>query len=389
MIPSLMHRFGLGAAGISLITAMYYYAYTPLQALVGVLTDYFGPKRILTVAIGLCVIGALVFGTTSNPFVAGLGRFLIGAGSAFAFVGVLKFAAMWLPKNRFALFVGLTTGLGMFGAMIGDDGLMFAVAHIGWQRVMIFSALFGVILIPIFMFYVHENKAKLKNKSHMVHTFRQGFEGFLRAIRSHQLILAGVIGSMLYLSLSVFAEFWGIPFLKATNSDHSGYLAANMNSMVFLGWMIGAPFNGWLSDRLQTRRLPLIIGNVLAAAAISSIIIWPHMPATAKFAVLILFGLFSSVEIICFTIARDIFPLKFSATAIAVVNLFTMLGGMIFQPGVGWLVDFLWRGKVVGGLRVYSVLDYQHALIVIPVAMLCAAVLSAFLTESYHTKVKS
>lgn len=384
IMPQLMQNFAVNAAGLSLITAMYYYAYTPLQAVVGMLTDYFGPKRSLTSAISICVMGSLLFAYTTNPFVAGLARMLIGVGSAFAFVGVLKLATIWLPRNRFAMFAGITTGLGMIGAMAGDVGLTWSVQHVGWHYVLLYSALFGLILIPVFMFYVHEKKAKLGDKTHITLTFSKAIAGLANAFRCKELILAGIIGGTLYLSLSAFAEYWGIAFLNQVNGANHTILSAEMNSMVFLGWLVGGPISGWLSDRMRTRRTLLIVGNVIAAAMIALLLIWPSMEDGSKFLLLFLFGLFSSVEIICFSIATDILPAKFSATGLGVVNLFIMLAGMIFQPLIGSIVDFLWQGQLSAtGMRVYSMLDYQHALIVIPVFMLLAALLAYFLKETY------
>lgn len=383
MLPELMRHFAVTAGGLSFIVAMYYYAYTPLQALVGVFTDYFGPKKVLTSAIGFCVLGCILFLFHRGIMVAASGRFLIGIGSAFAFVGVLKLAAMWLPENRFAMFVGLTTSLGMVGAMIGDIVLTWFLGRFGWESILIGSALFGAILIPIFFFFVHDNPQSFVKEAHSQENFRDAIDGFWMSLKNRQLIYAGIIGCTLYLSLSVFGEYWGIAYLNETNAGSTKIVTSAMNSMVFLGWLIGGPISGWISDRLETRRLPLIFGNLLAALTITTLLIWPQMPEGLKFMVLLFFGLFSSVEIICFSMARDLLPMKYAATALGVVNLFIMIGGMILTPLVGLVLDFLWGGQMENGLRVYSMGTYQIALSVIPVAMFLAMILSFRLKETY------
>ncbi len=384
MIPNLMSHFAVTGAGLSFVIAMYYYAYTPLQAVVGVFTDYFGPKKVLTSAIGFCVLGCVLFMMYGSLWGAAGGRFLIGIGSAFAFVGVLKLAAMWLPAKRFAMFVGLTTSLGMVGAMIGDIGLTWALGKFGWQSILAGSAIFGAILIPIFFFFVHDKK----NKNIMTDTTEMNFpaaiEGLWISLKNRQLICAGLIGCTLYLSLSVFGEYWGIPYLNETNEGTARVLSSAMNSMVFFGWLIGGPLSGWLSDRLKTRRLPLIFGNFLAALTISALILWPHMAEFLKFILLFLFGLFSSVEIICFSLPRDLLPIKYAATALGVVNLFIMIGGMILTPLVGVILDALWAGQMANGHRVYTLFDYQVALALIPIAMFLAMILSYKMKETYR-----
>ena len=46
--------------------------------------------------------------------------------------------------------------------------------------------------------------------------------------------------------------------------------AASLSSLLFLGWGLGAPFNGWLSDRLGRRKAPMLVSSVVATAAMAS-----------------------------------------------------------------------------------------------------------------------
>lgn len=382
MVHELMGHFQVTAAGISLITAMYYYAYTPLQAGVGVITDAWGSRRVLIGAVLLCAFGCLGFYISQNVFLASLSRFLIGAGSAFAFVGVLKLAAVWLPRSRFAFFVGLTTSLGMAGAMVGDVGMAWVVQSFGWQKVIFISAVFGFFLAFIFFLFVRETP---QTTSHTRLEMRDLFKELFKILRNRQIIYAGVIGCLLYLSLSVFGEMWGIPFIHNITGK-SNVVAAEINSMVFLGWLLGSPMSGWLSDRLNSRKLPLIFGGIIAAASISLIILWPTMNIGLLSLLLFLFGFASSAEIICFAIGRDNVSLQYTATAMATINLLVMLGGMLLQPLVGSLLDLFWSGQVLNGVRVYDAHAYQTAMIIIPMLMLVASVLSFLLKDNYQTQ---
>ena len=156
MIPHLMHAFNISAGTFGLITALYYYAYTPLQLVVGVLLDRYGSRLIMTLAVIACAIGSFFFSTSSSIYVVSVGRFLIGFGSAFAFVGVLKLAAEWLPRQHFALFAGFLMTIGMLGAMLGDIVLTSAVHSVGWQQTLHIGTIIGVILIPLMWLLIHD-----------------------------------------------------------------------------------------------------------------------------------------------------------------------------------------------------------------------------------------
>ena len=88
MEHALRDHFNLSATGFGLLSAFYYYAYVPMQLPVGVLMDRFGPRRLLTIACLICVVGTFMFGDTVLFGVAAAGRFLVGLGSAFAFLKI-------------------------------------------------------------------------------------------------------------------------------------------------------------------------------------------------------------------------------------------------------------------------------------------------------------
>ncbi|HLD16487.1 MAG TPA: MFS transporter [Coxiellaceae bacterium] len=381
MMPQLMSYFHLKAAGLGFLISMYYYAYTPMQAVVGLTTDYFGPKRILTIAIAVCIVGVALFAFSSHITVAVSGRLLVGLGSSFAFVGVLKLAAMWLPHNRFAMFVGLTTALGMLGAMVGDVELTSLLGRITWRQLLNYSALFGVVFLPIFWLFVSERVDRTRERTGTPQSFRLLISEFLSLARSKQMWICGLIGCVMYLSLSAFAELWGIPFV---NSLHfaTHHFPADFNSLVFLGWLIGAPLNGWLSDKIKSRRA-ILINHSLISTILFSIVLYTPMTEFTLASCLFLFGLFSSGQVLVFVVARESTSLKSTATAIGFMNLLVMLGGMTVQPLVGLLLDWHWYGVMINNIRVYSMIDYNRALTIIPIALLVTSMMAFWLKETY------
>lgn len=386
MVSELMRQFNVTAGSLGMMIALYYYAYTPLQLVVGILIDRYGTRFILTLAVTACALGSFMFSTASSFYVAGVGRFLIGFGSAFAFVGVLKLAAEWLPKHHFALFTGFATALGMIGAISGDVGLTMLLRDMGWQRTLYIGTAIGVILIPVVLLLVRDTPrwraAHLGEKT----SLRKAFQGFWRMVKNPQMWLVGLVACLFYLSLSVFAELWGIPFLRAVYglSPHAAALAC---SMVFAGWLVGAPFSGWLSDNRKSRKLPLLVGGFLAAIIIAMVVLKPaFLTVTELYALLFLFGVFSSTEIICFAIGRENNPTHVAATAVGFTNLLTMVGGAVFQPIVGIFLDMYWDGKMLAGVREYTASDFQQAFWVLPALILLGTLLTFLIKETYHNK---
>ena len=374
------HFLSLSAGGLGLLSSMYYWAYTPMQAVVGVLTDRYGPRKTLTAAIGFCVLGTFIFADTQLIYVAAIGRFLVGCGSAFAFVGVLKLVAMWLPEKYFAVFAGLTTSLGMLGALCGDIGMTWMVHHLGWHEVLILSAFVGIALIPIFYFFVHERL--IHEPASANEDLKHYMLGFIKLIKKKDILIAGVVGCLMYLSLSAFAEMWGIPFLQRVMPGPH-VMASTLNAMVFLGWLIGGPISGLLSQYFKSRRQLLIWGSIAAALCFCVILYNPAISSVAMGGLLFLFGVLCSPQVLCFAVGRDHVHLKSAASAAAAINMLVMVSGMLLQPLMSRILDWAWSGQMSAGLREYSVNDYRIALTILPVALIISAVLAYFMRESF------
>lgn len=389
MTQDLMRVYNIDAALLGHLAAFYYYAYTPMQLPVGMLMDRYGPRRLLILASILCAVGTYLFAESGYLMLAQIGRFMVGFGSAFAFVGVLKLATIWLPPQRFAMIAGLATALGMMGAAFGDIWLAEMVNSVGWHNTILISATMGVVLaLAILLALPDDDFAFTEAEKPESASYKQLVVGLLQLIKNPQVWLVGLVGCLLYLPTSVFAELWGIHYFESVY-HFSKTAAAGAVSMIFLGWAAGGPIAGFISDKLKLRRTPMFVGSLVSAALVGAILYLPALDKVTVYCLLFIFGMFSSVENIVFAIGREVSPHKLAGTAIALTNMFVMLGGVFFQPIVGVLLDMGWDGAMVNGIHAYSVTTYKWALSVLPVGVLLAAVVSLFVKETHCKVVES
>lgn len=379
----LMRVYHLNGAEVGSLSAFYYHAYTPMQLVVGLLMDRYGPRRLLTWACILCALGTYLFVNGGDIFIAEIGRFMVGFGSAFAFVGALKLATIWLPPNRFALVSGLVTCLGMAGAIAGDMVLATLVRLIGWKTTIDISAIAGILLVPILWFAIRDSNPYVAVEERIkTMNFRELFQGLLHALSSRQIWINGFIGCMLYIPTSAFAELWGISYLKEVQGFTREQAAAGM-AMIFLGWVVGGPFWGWFSDYIKRRALPLTIGASGALGMMCILLYVPGLSLSLLRALLFVFGLFSSAQILVFAIGRESISPRISGTVIALTNFMVMIGGDIFQPLIGKLLDMHWAGQIVDGVRIYPESAYRFALATLPIGIFVAIILSLMIRETY------
>jgi MFS family permease len=373
----------ISATTFGQLSAFYYFAYSPMQLPVGMLMDRFGPRRLLTFACLCCALGSWMFTDTSSMLIASSGRFMVGFGSSFAFVGVLSLAMRWLPPRYFSLVAGLITTLGMLGLVYGEVKITDMAITLGWQHVLGLMVTIGAVLTVIIFVVVRDGP-----KGHVTHKhpLPEFFYNVWHVLTSPQVWLIGFVGACLYTSLSVFGELWGKHYLEQAH-HLTKVEAANTISAMFIGWAVGAPIAGYFSDRTGRRVLPLVIGAVMSLICISIVLYRPGLSYSTLNILLFFYGVFSATELIVFIMAKENSGAKLSGTVFAAVNMIVTLGGVIFQPLVGKLLDSFGDSKIIGGEHIYTVVDYQLALSVLPISLLLVTIL-AFFMKDFRTTIQ-
>jgi len=390
MTEDLMSFYHTNALAFGNLAAFYYYAYVPMQLPVGILMDRYGPRRLLSLACFFCALGSYLFAMTASLWVAEIGRFMVGFGSAFAFVGVLKLATIWLPPERFAMIAGCTAALGAVGAIVGDATLTEMVAHQGWRQTINIVASIGMVLAVIMFLLIRD-----QNPSSQHYHFNNGIaseqpktldfgsvlDGFIAILRNPYMWINGIVGCLLYLPTTTFADLWGISYLEQARG-FSNEEAAMAVIMLYTGWAIGAPLMGIFSDYIKQRKLPMIVSGIAAAILISILLYMPHISHMSIYTLLFFTGTMYSAQVITFAVGRELSLNKVSGIALAVTNMLCMLGGIVFQPVIGWLLDLHWDGRLVNGAEIYSESAYQFALAVLPIGLILAVILITLLPET-------
>lgn len=377
MVNQLMTTFNVNAAQLGNLSAFYLYAYTIMQIPVGLLLDRFGVRRLMTLAALLCALGALLFALAPTFLVASLGRFLIGFGSAFAVVSALHIAATWLPINRFAMMTGVLLTIGFIGAIAGQAPLAVLVNHIGWRHTLLAFAIGGGILSVLLWLIVRDRAMKLRasNKASLS-------DGLKHVLKSKQSWLIAIYAGLMYLPTPAFAALWGVPFLMQSHGL-SAATAALIVSMIYVGYAVGSPLFGWLSDRIGRRRPPLYIASIGSLLSLLIVLYCNELSLFLMGCFLFSFGFFTSGCFTSFSIAREINPPQVNATTLGFVNTLNSLGGALAQPLIGMILDWRWGGQMQNGIRHFSLNDFHVALAILPICLLISILLLPFVKETF------
>lgn len=387
MAPELMRTFHIYALGIGTLSALFYYAYIGMQLPVGMLVDRFGPHKLLTVMALFCAAGSLLFATAHNIYQADIGRFMIGFGAAFAFVGCLKLATSWFSPMRFPLLAGLTQALGMVGASLGEGPMSVLVSHTSWRTAMYISAAIFLALSILIGLIVRDKPLSVTqtatslNKK-QVHNM---LKGLITVCKNPKTWTLGGYAGFIYASSAGFGELWGVSYLK--HAFHLGaHQAAVAIGFIFIGWAVGAPIMGWLAGRYN-RRL-LMMGSAACGFVIFLIlIIAHHLSGVTITTLMFIYGLTNTGLIIAYALAGHINGHRLAGTSIAFSNMASVIVGSLLQPILGWVIDLSWSGKMLNGAPVYSGHDFRIAVSVFPVCFFLAFCFAFFSKKTTRTSL--
>jgi MFS family permease len=270
--------------------------------------------------------------------------------------------------------LGLVYGVVRLTEMVESMGLAFVLSAM---------VVFGFVLTIVIFLIVRDRP--LVTETHARQPIPEFLRDVWRVLASYQVWIIGFVGACLYTSLSVFGELWGKTYL-----EHAHHLtkveAARTISAMFLGWAVGAPLAGYLSDWSGRRIFPLVLGAALALVCICVVLYWPNLSYTALNVWLFLYGLFSATEIIVFVMAKENCGAKLSGTVLAATNMIVTLGGVIFQPLVGKLLDLFGGDVASAAEHVYRIADYQMALSVLPISLLLVMIIAFFLKDHHASE---
>ena len=378
MVSELLEAFSITATSFGTLSAFYFYAYALMQIPVGILMDRFGAQRLLAFASLICGIGTFLFAISHQLGSAGMGRFLMGVGSSFGFVGMVYVCSNWFPPKRLALLVGLGNSLGMLGALGAEGPLCLLVEKFGWRpTVQIFSAA-GALLFVTFCIFIKLRPRKpaphLKTKSLTIGLLKD-----LKTICSnYKIYLNGIVALLFYSTTAGFTSLWGTPFLTQKYGIEKS-LAGYIVSMTFLGWIVGGPLIGLISDRFKMRKSFLLTGILLTGISLLPVIYVDNLPIWTLFMLLFFVGIFSSAQLLNFSVAVELNPRQVKGSSIALTNFIVAFGSSIIQPFFGFLLDRGSEGIIKEGIHFYSTANYEQAMMSFPIALLMAFLLLLFL----------
>jgi MFS family permease len=148
------------------------------------------------------------------------------------------------------------------------------------------------------------------------------------------------------------------------------------SSAVPLGWMIGCPLLGFVSDRLG-RRKPVIAGAALVLLGCLAWILFGPADVLPPFVLALVTGIASGAAMLPYTVIKEANPPQYSGTATGVVNFINFTFSALLGPVFAGLLR-----TASGGAESMTLDHYQAAFLPLLYGVALALVLTLLLKET-------
>ena len=380
IVPDLLKAFDTHATALGLMSSMYFYIYAFEQPLVGYLTDRLGPIRIIGMWSLVAAVGCFMFGMASNIFWASVARTFIGFGVGGVYVPAIKAFSQWFRKKEFSFMIGLLMSVGNFGAVIATTPLAWSVDIWGWR--ITFYVIGGITLILAFVALVFTRDKKEPSEQDRnapattSDTAGPSESSAIQVLASGRLWLIATIFLGIYGTALTFQGLWATPFLMSSLGIARIY-ASKLNMLIPIGFIIGSPLIGWLSERLLWPKITTL--RVIIAIYIISWIgitfCYSWLGAVGLSVMLLGMGLVAGGFISVFWgVIRETTPGKTLGMVSGLLNPAPFLGVAVFQMVTGAILN---RTERINGL--YPMSGFTHAFSICVVVIVVCLGLSFFL----------
>lgn len=315
-------RFHVGPGLLSMLPMLQLLVYVVLQVPTGMLADRFGPRRSLLVGLAAMALGVAGFALAPNVEVAIASRVFIGLGDAVTFLNVIRLAALWFPRSRYALISALTGVTGGLGQVASVTPLSVALHGLGWTGAFLTASAVTVGMMLLVLLVVRDRPAGVHDGAS--HPPVSLGASVIEAVRTRGPLVGMAHHAAIMAPYTMLSVLWGYPFLVRGLG-----LAPGTAGLLMTGLGVGtlwiSPVLGAVVGRAPGIRRPfaMAFATVLSLGWLT-LVAWPAGPPPTPVVVLVLLVSAAGAMIapaLSFDFARDGMPAHRTGVASGLVNM--------------------------------------------------------------------
>lgn len=350
--PDLAREFGLSAAGLGLLSGIYFFAFALFQLPLGLLLDRYGPRRVNATLLLVAAAGGLWFALSRSATELTLARGLIGLGVSGCLMASFSAFALWYPPQRIASMNSFAFASGMLGAIAVTVPLEVVLRALHWREV--FYGIAAVtVATSLVLYFVVPEKASARRSPPFPDQLRE-YGALARSPAFWRMALCVCTSQLAAVSL---ATLWVATWLR----DVLGYSQAEVAQALLLfniAMIAGYLGFGRVADGMVRRgrsTLPLLAGGVaLSSLCLGLLVLGVRTGAMALWCA---FFCLSTAVVLSYPLFSSRYPKEMVGRVNSALNVSVFVGMFSGQWAVGAVLN-LWPPSADG----YAAEAYPWAL---------------------------
>lgn len=348
--PQLTKDLGLDNIQYGYVVQAFLVAYTVMYIGSGLLIDRYGVKLIYGIATVWWSIAAMLHATAHSALSLGIFRFLLGAGESANFIAAEKVAAEWYPPRERGTLNGLVQAGAVTGAIVTPPVVVFLMLQYGWRVAFLATGSLGIFWVIAWWRLYHlpehhpritrEELAFIREGTPATAHARVSWWSLLAMPQTWGLLLARVVSDPVWW----FYLFWLPKYL----TESRGMSIALMGLVVWVPYLasdVGAVTGGWASGRLiargrrvlDARRRIMLLSALLMPLGLGIVFTSSHVIALGLICIVLFAHMSWKTNLATLTV--DLYPRSVVASAAGLVATGSGIGGSLFTPIAGYLIE--------------------------------------------------
>lgn len=334
---SIAHHLSLSQIGI--FSSLYFIGITIFYLPAGRLVDCYTPRHLLLLGLAVSIIASAVFANADNYLLLCFARIMEGMSHALVFISCMRVVTNYSLKYM-ARTIGIMIMVGLLGGIFTQYPFVKLMSIIGWHDALNIVVGMGVLIWLVEMLFLPKTKINSHDAQH-----QPIFVSLWLIVKNIKNTAYGLYACMMNLSMIFIGASWGNRHIESTY--HLSAIAASQVLLwLYVGFIVGSPFSGWLSDRMQKRKHLMIISGVLLlicsflwAATTLSIVMLMVMTC--------LIGFLSAFQVLSYSCIASGNSAVLGSLAMGYASVLIMGGSALMTALIGWLLEYFHKNNDV------------------------------------------
>lgn len=354
LAPTLVAEFGLSAAGLGLLSSVYFLAFAVVQLPLGVALDRFGPRRVNAALLLIAAAGGVWFTLAETAAAAIAARALIGLGVSACLMSALTAFVLWYPPDRISTMTGVAFASGAVGAIAVTVPLEVLLRAWGWREAFLVIVAANLAVSLVLWLWVPERRATRQGEP-----LAEQLRGLARLLRDPAFLRLAVCVGASQCAAVALQTLWIATWLRDVAGWSQAEVARGLLA-VNVSMIAGYLAFGRAADARQRHgrsALPLLAGGV-AVSSLSLALLALGVGSLALWCVFVGTG---TAVVLAYSINARRYPKEMAGRVNTGVNVIGFVGMFAGQWGIGAVLG-LWPQSGTGLSAGYAPEAYPWAL---------------------------